>query len=1091
MVVKHITRDYSAHKKDVIRPYDEYVALEIFSFDPKHTRIYLPDEGTLYPSDNGVRTSWKSWACYKSSDAQNNSIYDVEYNVVENGDYRVDILYEKSNHLHSDKSKNTGASLTGSISITRGDVSVRNDTKKFYGYNNVIRRIYTIDHLNQGLHNIRVSVPHNCYFMGIIVRKQITYTAKNFYGADMSKDNGNLMLTSATHTLSEHTKPSELVVDIGYDDALECPESPSGFYIDYRDEVNFYVKDNDKEIERIFGGYVSSILPNDDRTKLNIHCADRLVDGQNKYVLDEMVLKGGTESTSENKYEPYMTRDFNSYGEALKYLCGLHELGLTNNISKNYMVYGEQKSKGLVIKYGKKKTVKSIKVSNGKVSFGNNYTVLRNNPSSAKKQVWTLYDASKVAKTPPKLDDRGYMHISYGMGSPKTEIESKVTEKVDTTDTNAGVQKFSKCGVSEDKKYLMAIGLPSASKDPKKGYTKTIFERKCPCCGSTNLIWDWHWASGDYGYSECRGNSEGGSIEGHVFCKSCDADWSVQGHSHENRSGVCKKSLKKAHSTVASSKAEAQKLKNGNMKTVPKTGITVSPENVFKSITKIAKKYKYKLGGSSSYSAMKKSGKGDCWAFSDLILTEMKKYGVSCKIVEYATNESNNHHSVLYKDAKGKWEDFPYREYGWNRMLYNTSKSKGGRMVEEYKGSNMGNVKAKSSTKKTETTKIKTTKNYDVSKPFQGYLKVTYSIATGSNKATFKSKKYNLYIKFSQNANVKNSLNGASFPLQWVNNTVKISTLARGNEAENIVHYLRQVNNWSDDTHIFLQSIQMIAPVVKQTDSNKDTDWYKSDKSNIDNSSCKMRLYQISFDNNADPNARGLSSCGKSVNDMIKTLTDEAHYLVDMTYGLHRKDDVINFRVDNNNSVSFTATEGDNNNILSWNSISYSPVSSLYNMSLCIFKETNDTTYAYVDTRVPRSIMQYQEQTTLQTLNDAMDSSEAYYLARMSDKFNGEQTYTYTITVPNYPDLRLGDLVEVIANAKKLSTIKEVKSIKVSFDSGKIPRVRTELGLDELAPDIQLKQNIRAMRYSAKEKTTSFSSSAVAIDDETIYTWDK
>ena len=97
---------------------------------------------------------------------------------------------------------------------------------------------------------------------------------------------------------------------------------------------------------------------------------------------------------------------------------------------------------------------------------------------------------------------------------------SKTTEKVDPAETTAGSQKFSKCGVSEDTKYLMAIGLPSAGKDSKKGWTKTVFKRKCPHCGSSELYWGIFWGT----VFPCTGRAEGGSAEGHIFCKSCDAD---------------------------------------------------------------------------------------------------------------------------------------------------------------------------------------------------------------------------------------------------------------------------------------------------------------------------------------------------------------------------------------------------------------------------------------------------------------------------------------------------------------------------------------------------------------------------------------
>ena len=135
--------------------------------------------------------------------------------------------------------------------------------------------------------------------------------------------------------------------------------------------------------------------------------------------------------------------------------------------------------------------------------------------------------------------------------------------------------------------------------------------------------------------------------------------------------------------------------------------------------------------------------------------------------------------------------------------------------------------------------------------------------------------------------------------------------------------------------------------------------------------------------------------------------------------------------------------------------------------------------------------MNYGEQCTLQTKNEAISKEQAYFNALESDKYNPSQTYTYTITVPNYPNLRIGDLVKVVANAKKLNNVKEVNSIKLSFDNDKMPRLRTEIGLGELAPDIQLRQNIRKLRRDAQKESTSFDSTASPVTDEMYYEWDR
>ena len=81
--------------------------------------------------------------------------------------------------------------------------------------------------------------------------------------------------------------------------------------------------------------------------------------------------------------------------------------------------------------------------------------------------------------------------------------------------------------------------------------------------------------------------------------------------------------------------------------------------------------------------------------------------------------------------------------------------------------------------------------------------------------------------------------------------------------------------------------------------------------------------------------------------------------------------------------------------------------------------------------------------------------------------------------------------MKVVANAKKLNNVKEVNSIKLSFGNDKMPRLRTEIGLGELAPDIQLRQNIRKLRRDAQKESTSFDSTASPVTDEMYYEWDR
>ena len=129
-----------------------------------------------------------------------------------------------------------------------------------------------------------------------------------------------------------------------------------------------------------------------------------------------------------------------------------------------------------------------------------------------------------------------------------------------------GSGTYGKCGVSSDKKTICAIGKPSAAGENKYGYTfyKSVFKNKCPFCGSESLVWGIFWAgdeSSNYGFLDCKGTSEGGSSEGHIFCKNCDADFScIDGKDHTNPP---KATLTRVSGPTKSSKEEAYQLKKG------------------------------------------------------------------------------------------------------------------------------------------------------------------------------------------------------------------------------------------------------------------------------------------------------------------------------------------------------------------------------------------------------------------------------------------------------------------------------------------------------------------------------------------------
>lgn len=153
-------------------------------------------------------------------------------------------------------------------------------------------------------------------------------------------------------------------------------------------------------------------------------------------------------------------------------------------------------------------------------------------------------------------------HGIWGGGSNS----GKSNDKSSDISTSSGSTKFNKCGVSSDKKTICGIGKASAGGEFQKyggNFYRSIFKNKCPLCNREGvLVWGIFWANGNFGYLPCKGTSEGGSGEGHIFCKACDADYScVDGKEH---SSPPRATLMRADSgPVKSSKEEALQLKQG------------------------------------------------------------------------------------------------------------------------------------------------------------------------------------------------------------------------------------------------------------------------------------------------------------------------------------------------------------------------------------------------------------------------------------------------------------------------------------------------------------------------------------------------
>lgn len=91
--------------------------------------------------------------------------------------------------------------------------------------------------------------------------------------------------------------------------------------------------------------------------------------------------------------------------------------------------------------------------------------------------------------------------------------------------------------------------------------------------------------------------------------------------------------------------------------------------------------------GSESYASMKKRGCGSCFAWSGALYTELKKIGVTVRVIQYDSGMSSNHMSVQYKNESGQWVDYPYRETNIPNLARSTTRKPGCHVVLDENGS--------------------------------------------------------------------------------------------------------------------------------------------------------------------------------------------------------------------------------------------------------------------------------------------------------------------------------------------------------------------------------------------------------------------
>lgn len=271
----------------------------------------------------------------------------------------------------------------------------------------------------------------------------------------------------------------------------------------------------------------------------------------------------------------------------------------------------------------------------------------------------------------------------------QTVVSNTNTNSTSNTTTVASAEGYNQYGVSSDGTKLMAIGRPSSAADSKYAYKfyKTVFQRKCPWCGSNELYWSIFWAgneTGNWGTFPATGNRESGSAEGQIFCKKCDADFScVTGSDHNSPP---RKSLTKVSETVSSTKQEAYNLKNGKLKggTVVSSATTQKTGESVDSIMKEASSIRYSSPSCSpacsdvdeGYQCVKSRRVADCFGMSAYLYRRLNDNGHRTRIVVYYSQYAGSGtHRTVQVYQNGTWVDPSYSGFDWRFKAMKTKKN--------------------------------------------------------------------------------------------------------------------------------------------------------------------------------------------------------------------------------------------------------------------------------------------------------------------------------------------------------------------------------------------------------------------------------
>ena len=1109
-IQKHNKKSWSDYQRYADHVYDEKFLLEIFVNEKTFEQQFLCAIDSALQVSNATIENWKHELNYVSRDG--NSYYlSANFTVPRTGDYTIEVVYR--NAMEWAWSSEWVVDGTSQKRFMWGSPEFRSRDVSHY-------------HFQQGTHEFKMHFNANIMVIGIVVKAITVYRAD-----DTLKKENRLTLIKANHKVTKQIGADELSVVILYDSAYSDPKSLTNYIFDYRDEVNFHFINNDGEMEQVFGGYVSSCSLSSNETELTINCAGRLIDGEKRYIVEEMNVGGEASNLDENYPLEYIRR-FENYNDALEYLFNNYEQPLHSNI---HDIISAKQYDNIPFDVTDKEHFDRCVAENLTKELMPTGVYLRNGAGASNTQRLWIYDKDWYANTDPiLLDDFPVFYITYGMGEAVTTLEVEQAET--TTDSEMGVGD----GVSTG------------------GVITTNMYPTCGCCGGTvpyqRYQRSWKNYCPNCGKSGTLKDTPKGTVDGELTCSmslgGCDADYCGYCGGDKWGGGKChwKKLTPASGSEVSGNSGDS-------------TGVSHSSENVVEKIIQTMLKYNYGDGVTTLYE-MRKKGYGNYKAFSELIYSELVDMGVGAKMVTYTKQTNQSFYSVLVKNKEEEYVDFPYQSdeivKHFGDVLKPTNASTSATVVWESDGLGIdvetGIIEGT----------VATSSGFDKDKPFKAYIVVEYANSNG------KQCTGELSVHFDTNNELKCKMKNGEGNLQWStvdydkeflsNCKVTVDSLWTGVmdfllpndhfERVSITHgegYIDLsslndyhgtftnrpcVNNldtthrltfidftaqkpdnymtWSGLTPLCLNniintsSVNIVDRMREQEDTPHvylhkvyfeyivgDEALWEDSEENTDNSSNRMILRELGFRNGSLLNPVDLGSTGKTVNSVISTVVDNGELKAKFYPSTHRGDDKIILSKDKSFNPSFTVDES--KNVLAISNWSFNPVNDYIDRSVVVYKNKMEdankgAVYNYTESRDREGLMRYGEINKLTSLSDDISEQEAYYNAKK--EFKNVVGDSMTVTVFGCPpNLHIGDYVECLFEKSVYNDVKEVASIEREFDIKQAPHIQTKLGLNRPDPLLSLKQKFENERQVAREHKTLFSRTAIYDDD--VYTWEE